>query len=474
MFATRTSKIAEGAAAGPPPVPPPRRFASPLRLGLALLAVGAIPRGAPPAQALVILHAAPESAVSGAPKGGTAVPADGSLDRPFTNLVQAVAVAAALSHREAAQGVVPAGVVLRLAPGEYRLVPQPEVEPSCGNCLDPETPVPFTLGLRVSGRGVRIEGGPGGTTVLRTNSGYGLLFQDCEECALSGVVVTGGIRDTSGLATDAAVVVQRSTVTIEQCVIRDNLGDPEIVARTVVGVIGIAGREESHLFVRDCRLLRNSWDGIALYRDAEAEISGNVIDGVDLALGPTFGGGRGVGIGVTWNARAGIRGNLVTRYWKGIGLFVNARAIVEENVVERVATWGLSLWDAGSGNPQGFFRGNAVDSTGACGAMIARAGAGPDPGVLIGNAFTRTGQNPRYDGGEPYCLQTAVALHAAPAAFRIEGNLFCRNREPGDASGSGDLDLESFRRKAQPLCARLAAWPSLRACGFLQRFGGTP
>lgn len=433
----------------------------------AALALTAFLRSAAPAQALVILHAAPTRVEAG--------PADGSPERPFTDLVQAVAVADALSRREAAQGVVPGGTVLRLAPGEYRLTPRAETEPTCGNCLDPDTSVPYTLGLRVSGRGVRIEGAEGGTSVIRTESGYGLLFQDCEECALSRVVVTGGARDTSGLATDAAVVVQRSSVTIEDCVVRDNLGDPEVVARTVVGVIGIAGREGSRLIVRNCRLLRNSWDGIALYRDAEAEITGNVIDGVDCALGRTVGGGRGVGIGATWNARAGIRGNLVTRYWKGIGLFVDARGIVEENVVERIATWGLSLWDAGKGNPQGYFRGNAVDSTGACGAMIAREFAeAPDPGCLVGNLFTRTGQNPKYDGGEPYCLQTAVALHGAPPQFRIEGNLFCANREPKDAAGSGDLDRESFRRQAQPLCARLAAWPSLRASRFLSRFGGTP
>ena len=55
-----------------------------------------------------------------------------------------------------------------------------------------------------------------------------------------------------------------------------------------------------------------------------------------LACGKALGGGRGVGIGVTWNAKAGIRGNLVRRYWKGIGLFVDAEGTVVENIIEDI------------------------------------------------------------------------------------------------------------------------------------------
>ena len=79
----------------------------------------------------------------------------------------------------------------------------------------------------------------------------------------------------------------------------------------------------------------------------------NVIDGVDKAGGKARGGGRGVAIGVTWNASAEIRRNRVTRYWKGIGLFVDARGTVEENVVEEMLTWGIAFWDAGRGKPVG-------------------------------------------------------------------------------------------------------------------------
>ena len=426
---------------------------------LVLLAAVSLPLVA---RGSVILHAAPP--LPGAPRG------DGSIGRPFRDLTQAVAVARALSERGAPDSSD--GVTLLLAPGDYVLEPHAEIEPTCGNCTDPATPVPITFGLRIGGRGIGIEGSEEGPAVIHTHAGYGLLFQDCAECRLRAVILTGGVRDTSGMATDAAVVVQRSSVTIEDCLLRDNIGDPAALEHTIVGIIGIAGREGSRLRIHRNRIIRHSWDGIALYRDAQAEITGNVIDGVDLALGRRAGGGRGVGIGLTGSAQATVRGNLVRRYWKGIGVFLNARATVEQNIVENVATWGLSLWDADQGRPQGFFRGNAVDSTGACGAMIARSSAGPpEAGGLRENLFLRTGQNPKYDSGQPYCFQVAIARHALGDGFAMEGNLFLENREAGGAAGSGDLDRAAFLARAQPVLARLSSWPSLQESSLLARLG---
>lgn len=413
-----------------------------------------------------------------APPQAGEVEGDGSASRPYRDLRAAAARAAELS---ASSGGEP--IRLRLRPGDYHLDPLPITEPTCGNCEDPATPVEATLGLRIAGNGVWIVGADDHRSVIHTGAGYGLLFQDCQECALQGVVVTGGIRDTSSKATDAAVVVQRSSVLIRDNWIRDNIGDPEIIAKGVVGIMGITGREGSRIRIVSNRITRNSWDGIALYRDAEAEIVGNEIDGVDLALGRSAGGGRGVGIGLTWNSRAQVRGNRVTHYWKGIGIFVDAQATVEENVVEEIATWGLSLWDAGRGRPHGSFRHNVVDSTGACGAAIVRGSPDPPPaGDLIDNLFSRTGQNPKYDSGEPYCYQTAVALHAlpeegVPAAggeenrFQIRGNLFLDNREPGGRPGSGDVEPDAIRERIRLLCARLARWEPIRESRFFGRAG---
>jgi hypothetical protein len=366
---------------------------------------------------------------------------------------------------------VPEGTVLRLASGVYDLTPDEYREPTCGNCPDVNTPVHATAGLVVTGRGIRIVGPETGTAEIRTHAGYGIVFEDCVDCALERVTVTGGQRDTSAAATDAAVLVKRGTVSILDCRIMNNVGDSTRVARTVAGIIGIAGREGADLVIRGNSILRNSWDGIALYRGATAVIEDNVIDGLDLARGDRVGGGRGVGIGVTWDATATIRGNLVRRYWKGIGAFVNAAITVEGNVVEHIATWGVTVWDAGTGRPSADFTGNVIFDTGACGAAIIRESAEGTPGRLVGNVFFRTGQDPRYDSGEPYCFQAPVARHAVPATFEISGNLFAGNRGPGDAPVPEDVTDEAFREGLDPIWQKLRQWRSVQLADFWKSLG---
>ena len=376
----------------------------------------------------------------------------------------------------AAIAVVREGGIVELAPGVYNLSPRIYRDTTCGNCEAESTRVLATVGLRVSGKNIRIVGpgdgaaGPGSTrpsAVIRTFSGYGILFEDCQDCVLQGVTVTEGKRDTSRNATDAAIVVKRSRVTIEQCRLEGNLGDSTTVARTVVGIMGIAGREGADITATRNHIVRNSWDGIALYRGAIAVIEGNVIDGVDLACGGRMGGGRGVGIGVTWNATATIRGNLVKRYWKGIGAFMNAQVTAEDNVVEQVATWGLTLWDAGKGRPSGTFVRNVVYRTGACGASFIRESSDPPaPGRFMQNVLVETGQDPRYDNGEPYCFQEPIARHAVPATFEIAENVLFANRISGGQPAPGDLVDAEFRSKLEAIRGAHAAWPGLAESDF--------
>ncbi len=372
----------------------------------------------------------------------------------------------------AAVASAPPHSTIRLTPGDYHLTPHPIEEPTCGNCEEPATRVPATVGLLVTGKGLRIVGAGAGETRLHTHAGYGVFFDGCESCALEGVTVTGGARDRDARATDAAVIVKHSRVEIRRCRIEGNIGTADVVAQTVVGVIGIAGREGAEIFAAGNHILRNSWDGVALYRDASAVLVDNVIDGVDRARGETIGGGRGVGIGITWNAKARVRGNLVRNYWKGIGLFVDAAATVEENVVEDILTWGISLWDAGKGRPSGTIRYNAVYRTGACGVAIVRESeAPPAPGELTRNAIVRTGQDPRYDSGEPYCFQTAIARHAVPVGFAIRENFLWDNREPEDHPGSEDIPEEALDASIEGLITRLEGWKALWGSEFLIRFG---
>jgi hypothetical protein len=328
-------------------------------------------------------------------------------------------------------------VSIELAPGEYHLEPGAAVDSTCGNCENPDEMVPVTVGLTVSGRSVWILGPERGEAKIYTHAGYGIYFKDCSDCGIAGVTVTGGERDTAAAASDAAIVAKNSTVSVFHNRIADNIGDSTLVASNVVGIMGICGRENSFMWIRDNDIIRNSWDGIALYRDAEAEIELNLIDGVDKAKGREAGGGRGVAVGITWNARAKVKGNVVKRYWKGIGVFVDAHAVVQQNIIEEMLTWGIAWWDAGKGKPWIYIESNVVYDCGACGVSLTREEPFADdesPGGMTGNVIVKTGQNPKYDADDYYCFQCALALHAVPEHFAITDNLFYDNRR-----GSPDL-----------------------------------
>ena len=183
------------------------------------------------------------------------------------------------------------------------------------------------------------------------------------------------------------MVVRNGRVAIEGCRLGRNVGDSAIVASTVVGIAGVVGREGSDIRLEDCVVEGNSWDGVALYRGAGARITGNVIDGLDRASGGVVGGGRGVGIGLTWDARAVVESNMVRNYWKGIGVFVDARAEVRHNVVEDILTWGLAYWGPEGSRPSAVVEENVVYRTGACGASVRREPElGPEAGVGDGVA----------------------------------------------------------------------------------------
>lgn len=388
--------------------------------------------------------------------------------------------------------------VVAMASGDYHLKPVPFTDTTCGNCQDPSEDVPATRGLLLRGRDIHLRGDGTGEVALHTHAGYGVLFDGCDSCSLEHVIVTDGARDPDGRATDAGVVVRDGAVLLDGCSIRDNVGDSALVQKVIVGVAGVVVREGGDATVRGCRIERNSWDGISGYRGAKLLVEDDVVDGVDKARGASSGGGRGVGIGLTWNARGTVRRTLVTRYWKGIGAFVNARAEVTENIVEDILTWGIADWGADGGHPVAHIRDNAVFETGACGAMVDRgadeipqrtaagdatptpatssdsAGVAPastDTGDLVGNLFVSTGMDDRYDSGEPYCPQRPIARVSVPPGFAIEGNLVFNARQPGDLPAEPTLDDETFRARAADLLTRLATSPNLKASRFLGAFG---
>ena len=362
------------------------------------------------------------------------------------------------------------GTTIRLVPGEYQLSPTPYTDPTCGNCPDPQRSTAATLGLKLSGKNLKIVGAGRDSTVIQTRAGYGLLIEDCTDCVVEGLTVTGGVRDPDGWATDAGILVRRSTAEIRGVRVRDLIGDSTIVDSTVVGLIGIAGREGSKFTVHDCEIIRNSWDGISLFRDSEAIIEDSLIDGVDRASGPQIGGGRGVGIVVSWNSKATIRRNLVCNYWKGIGVLLDGQAQIEQNIIEDILTWGISVWDAGHGRPMATIERNAIFRTGACGVSISDSvTAGAHPGRLAGNAIAGTCIDPRFDSGELYCKQTPIAVQAAPPDFAIEGNLLWGNRQPQHSVCEFDMPMKDFFAAVTPMLEDFHRHPVLRTSRFVIR-----
>jgi hypothetical protein len=359
-----------------------------------------------------------------------------------------------------------------LAAGRYHLPPAPFTDETCGNCEDPNTPVAASRGLLVKGKSLNIVGAGMDATIIHTHAGYGILFEDSLYSALQALTVTGGTRDPDSRASDAAVVVRRGQTTLVNVRIADNLGDPEIIASTVVGISGVAGREGSHLVIRNSEILRNSWDGIALYRQAHALIEGSLIDGVDSCRGLDPCGGRGVGIDMTWDARASVINTVVRRYWKGIGVFVDARAEIHGSLVEEMMTWGIAVWGSErGGRPVARMEDNIIYKTGACGASIASGQRQPPAaGSFSRNVIVATGSDPLFDSGEPYCLQRAAAAESAPPGFLVEGNILARNREAGGKTGSGDIGEQEFLQRMESICRNLSALPYGSRSSFYGRF----
>ena len=219
------------------------------------------------------------------------------------------------------------GDTLLLGPKTFDAVPTEFVDSLCGNCLEQQTEVAATHGFIIKGKSLVIIGQDRYRTRLVTRAGYGVYIEDSPLTKLINLTITGGRRDADGNATDAAVVVRRSEVHLEYLEIVDNDHRDSTV---VVGIGGAFGREGAVMEIRGCHIVNNGWDGVALYRGAYARITDCLIKG-----------GRGVGIGVTWDASCVAFRNEVTGYWKGIGAFGTSWVIARNNLVHENLGWGI-------------------------------------------------------------------------------------------------------------------------------------
>jgi parallel beta-helix repeat protein len=288
------------------------------------------------------------------------------------------------------------GDVIMILPGTYAASPVAFVEPLCGNCEEHRTDVEATRGFLVEGKSLHLVGSGPGETVLETNAGYGLLFDGSPRSYVSGLRITGGKRDLDGMATDAGVVVKRSSVTLTGIEIVDNTHRPEEV---VVGIGGVMGREGAEIFVTDCRIANNGWDGVALYRGAVAFVADNEISE-----------GRGAGIGITWDSAAVVLRNRISGYWKGIGSFGSSRATVRNNAVFDNLGWGIVI----TGTSFMEATNNVVTRNGNCGFALWSDEA---TGLFTNNIVTENGWREEW-----VCPPVGVWMNGDPANVAITHN----------------------------------------------------
>jgi hypothetical protein len=285
---------------------------------------------------------------------------------------------------------------LFLAKGAYEAAPKAFVEPICGNCVEPLTPVQATVGFHIEGKPLVILGEDPDSTILITNAGYGVFFDGSDGSMISNLTVTGGVRDPDGNATDAAIVVKNGRVEVERVNI---VGNTDRVDTVVVGIGGVFGREGAEIHVLNNVIRDNGWDGVALYRGASAVIADNLIRG-----------GRGAGIGITWDASAMVYRNRVSGFWKGIGAFGDTWAVVRNNAVFDNLGWGVIA----TGRAHMEVTNNVIHHNGNCGFAVWEPTARV---VLRNNIITANGWREEW-----VCPCVGVWTDGAVEDFRVIHN----------------------------------------------------
>lgn len=313
------------------------------------------------------------------------------------------------------------GDTLVLDPGLYFAQPKPFVDPLCGNCTDQKTPVAASTGFVIAGKSLVIIGAGKDASALVTRAGYGLYIENAPDVHLLNLAVTGGVRDTSGNATDAAVVVRGSRVCIDRCALTGNTSRAvtDTGDTVIVGIGGVFGREGAEIFLSHSEIVNNGWDGVALYRGASAVVTDCIIKK-----------GRGAGIGVTWDATCVALRNDISEYWKGIGAFGTSRVIAHNNLVFDNLGWGII------GTGQSFLdaANNVVHHNGNCGV----APWSPEcRGRFVNNIITGNGWRKEW-----VCPCVGVWNYGTVANWQFSNNLVWNNeagnyRDMTDPTGSG-------------------------------------
>ena len=318
------------------------------------------------------------------------------------------------------------GDTLRLGLKSFEAHPTRFVESLCGNCLDPQTEVTASYGFIIKDKGLVLVGADRRLTKLVTKAGYGIYLENADGTVIRNLTITGGIRDDDGNATDAGIVVRQSRVTIEQVDIRDN-DDRSADSTVVVGVGGIFGREGAEMTIHNCNIVNSGWDGIALYRGATAYVSDCLIKD-----------GRGVGIGVTWDAYCVAYRNEVTGFWKGIGSFGTSTVIAANNLVHDNLGWGM----VGTGQSTLEATNNVIHHNGNCGVA---PWSTESHGRFVNNIITQNGWRDQW-----VCPCVGVWNYGDWAKWVFRNNIVWGN-EAGEYEDIWDQTDINSNLKADPM-----------------------
>lgn len=316
------------------------------------------------------------------------------------------------------------GDTLILAAAVFEAHMQPFADPLCGNCRDPKTEVSASYGIIVKNKSLIFIGTDRKKSIIITNAGYGLYFENSRASEVHNITITGGIRDDDGNATDAAVVVRTSRVVIADCDIRDNTNRSDD-STVVVGIGGIFGREGAEIYIRGCSIENNGWDGIALYRGASAIVTDCLIKD-----------GRGAGVGVTWDATCVAFRNEVTGFWKGIGSFGTSSVVARNNLIHDCLGWGM----VATGQSTMEATNNVIHHNGNCGFAPWSTNA---RGRFINNIVTENGWRDQW-----VCPCVGVWNHGDFGAWVFRNNIVWNNRDGeyeaiwDQAGSNGNLNVD--------------------------------
>lgn len=303
------------------------------------------------------------------------------------------------------------GDTILLAAKSFEASPSRFTDPLCGNCQNARDGAKASVGFVIKDKGLTIVGADRVGTQIVTNAGYGVYFENSANSVLENLTVTGGKRDVDGNATDAAIVVRRSKVRIEKCDLRDN---KDRIDSVIVGIGGIFGREGAEITAENCSIVNNCWDGVALYRGASAIVTDCVIKD-----------GRGVGIGVTWDATCVAYRNEISGYWKGIGSFGCSAVIARNNLIHDNLGWGM----VATGTSSMDFTNNVVHHNGNCGVA---PWSTESRGRIVNNIITDNGWRDKW-----VCPCVGVWNYGDWAKWRFANNIVWGNKS-GEYEGIWD------------------------------------